>query len=270
MAKYIIGDIHGSHKSLVELLEIIKYNSSNDSFIFLGDYVDGYPQSKEVLDLLIKLSENKNNIFLLGNHDQWLLHFIRRNYEVDLGWFNNGGFTTLDSFDAEYKKIFSHMNRQYKKAIYNAVIDPDFSINSKYEEFLLNCKTHYIDEDNNLFVHGGFNVHIDFNDNTVDDFLWDRDIWTRLAPSGNPQFKSDGTLPKALRKFKEIFIGHTACAWNSMRTHGDIRPMNYCNVWNLDTGCGSDGKLCAMNLETKEFYLSNFSVNHYPDHKNFM
>ena len=52
----VIGDIHGGYKALVQLLEraIVTHN---DTLIFLGDYVDGWSQSSEVINYLIKLNE---------------------------------------------------------------------------------------------------------------------------------------------------------------------------------------------------------------------
>lgn len=41
--------------------------------------------------------------------------------------------------------------------------------------------------------------------------------------------------------------------------------MNRCNVWNLDTGSGFSGKLTIMDIDTKEFWQSDFVRELYPN-----
>ena len=51
---YAIGDIHGGLKALKQLLERLDY-SDKDTFIFLGDYVDGWSESAQVIQYLIEM-----------------------------------------------------------------------------------------------------------------------------------------------------------------------------------------------------------------------
>ena len=51
-----IGDIHGGLKALEQLLERVEIKE-NDSFIFLGDYVDGWSDAAQVIQFLIEFSE---------------------------------------------------------------------------------------------------------------------------------------------------------------------------------------------------------------------
>lgn len=76
----VIGDIHGGFKALIQVLE--KANVGvNDTLIFLGDYVDGWSQSIEVLDFLIALSQKQKCIFIKGNHDELLLDWLEDRHE---------------------------------------------------------------------------------------------------------------------------------------------------------------------------------------------
>jgi len=61
---------------------------------------------------------------------------------------------------------------------------------------------------------------------------------------------------KALEEFKEIYIGHTA---------ENDGPNQYGNLWNIDTGAGWNGKLTIMDVNTKEFWQSDFATLLYPD-----
>ena len=56
--KLVIGDIHGGLKALKQVLERANV-TQNDTLIFLGDYVDGWSESPEVLDFLIVLNQQQ-------------------------------------------------------------------------------------------------------------------------------------------------------------------------------------------------------------------
>ena len=43
---YVIGDIHGALKALIQVLEKVQ-PTTNDTFVFLGDYVDGWSESAQ-------------------------------------------------------------------------------------------------------------------------------------------------------------------------------------------------------------------------------
>jgi hypothetical protein len=74
---WVIGDIHGRLDPLVSLLtEIRFFKEKTSKLIFLGDYINVGPSSKEVLDLLIDLPGDK--VFLVGDHEDMLLRFIHK------------------------------------------------------------------------------------------------------------------------------------------------------------------------------------------------
>jgi len=52
MKCYVVGDIHGCLDELARLLENLPLEQS-DRVVFLGDYVDRGPDSKEVVSYLI-------------------------------------------------------------------------------------------------------------------------------------------------------------------------------------------------------------------------
>lgn len=53
---FAIGDIHGGFKALKQVLERANV-TENDKLIFLGDYVDGWNESSQVIQFLIELSK---------------------------------------------------------------------------------------------------------------------------------------------------------------------------------------------------------------------
>ncbi|MDR2550164.1 MAG: serine/threonine protein phosphatase [Desulfobulbus sp.] len=73
---FAIGDIHGCHRQLVALLARLPLDRSEDTLVFLGDYINRGPDSRRVLDTLIGLQRScRRAIFLKGNHEQALLDY---------------------------------------------------------------------------------------------------------------------------------------------------------------------------------------------------
>jgi serine/threonine protein phosphatase 1 len=104
--EYAIGDIHGCLEKVIRLLDKLRYDPAADRLIFLGDYIDRGPDSKGVLDLLLRLQgENPANIFLLGNHEDNFLTYLQActmaesaSYWLKEPFFAGGGMATLRSY----------------------------------------------------------------------------------------------------------------------------------------------------------------------------
>lgn len=72
-----IGDIHGCDVALDTLLDGIKL-TPDDTVVVLGDLADRGPNSKGVIDRLIRLSQEVTLIGICGNHDDLLLESLER------------------------------------------------------------------------------------------------------------------------------------------------------------------------------------------------
>lgn len=68
MRTLAIGDIHGCRTALETLIAFVN-PSADDQFIFLGDYVNRGPDSRGVINFLLKLSAVRRCVFLRGNHE---------------------------------------------------------------------------------------------------------------------------------------------------------------------------------------------------------
>lgn len=234
----VIGDIHGGLKALVQLLERVE-TTENDRLIFLGDYVDGWGESAQVIDYLIALSQKQECIFIRGNHDVWCHEWLLKDVINDI-WFFHGGKSTIES----YQKIDSLQKE-------------------KHLEFFFNMKDYFVDEHNNLFIHAGFSsMHGPEKEHYATNFSWDRTLWEMALTMDNRIKKDSLSYPKRLLLYNEIYIGHTP----TLHYNVDI-PMQGCNVWNIDTGAGFYGKLSALDTETKVFWQSDAVQSFYPNEK---
>lgn len=90
-----IGDIHGCLRSLESLWK--KLEPYKDTLhVFVGDYIDRGPQSRQVVDFLMEVSKERECVFIRGNHEQMLLDAYEDNSTIN--WLYNGGDTTLHSY----------------------------------------------------------------------------------------------------------------------------------------------------------------------------
>lgn len=99
MKYYAIGDLHGRYDLLLKALDAVKAHAGDTEFKFitLGDYIDRGPQSKEIIETLMKAGDNV--ICLQGNHEAIAVESIV--HELDPSWwFGNGGNTTMASYGA--------------------------------------------------------------------------------------------------------------------------------------------------------------------------
>jgi serine/threonine protein phosphatase 1 len=91
-----IGDIHGCHRALTTLLDVVAPRP-DDLLVTLGDYVDRGPDSRAVLDLLVALHAGGRLAALRGNHDLMMVEAHRRQ-AGDAMWLACGGRQTLLSY----------------------------------------------------------------------------------------------------------------------------------------------------------------------------
>jgi serine/threonine protein phosphatase 1 len=229
MRTFVIGDIHGAHKALVQCLERSGFDKENDTLIQLGDVADGWSEVYECVEELLTI---KNLIAIRGNHDEWFNEYFRTGFHpCD---FMQGGNGTRDS----YNKHLGIGN-----------------VPQSHIEFFAKQHLYYKDENNRLFVHGGFNRHYTLEENKKTPFIfyWDRDLWMAALSFEAMNRGNDEPIKfKMKESCNEIFIGHTATTnWDT------DKPMWAANIWNLDTGAGFRGKLTIMNIETKEYFQSD-------------
>ncbi|MBG0797435.1 serine/threonine protein phosphatase [Methylocystis sp. L43] len=101
MLTIAVGDIHGMAKKLRLLLDRIddwrKLNSGGEphQFVFLGDYIDRGPNSREVLQIVQDLQRD-GAVCLRGNHEELMLGATKSNLGL-ANFLANGGDATIAS-----------------------------------------------------------------------------------------------------------------------------------------------------------------------------
>ena len=74
---FVIGDIHGSYRALLQCLEKSRFNYQNDTLICLGDVADGWPETSQAIEELLRI---ENLIYVMGNHDFWAVDWMETGY----------------------------------------------------------------------------------------------------------------------------------------------------------------------------------------------
>ncbi len=233
----VIGDIHGGLRALRQVLER-SGATQDDRIIFLGDYVDSWSESPQVLDYLIALQSTHNCIYMRGNHDDLLLQWLRGK-ENEL-WFQHGGEATIKSY---------------------SLLEDDVKL--RHIEFLDTLRYYFIDGRNRLFVHAGFtNLHGIAHEHYPRLAFWDRTLWETAVSFDKRLSPDDLAYPKRLTLYSEIYIGHTP-----VTKIGKTEPVQMGNVWNLDTGAAFYGPLTILDADTKEFWQSDPLPELYPEER---
>lgn len=147
----VIGDIHGCDHTLSDLLRKCKATDS-DKYIFLGDYIDRGPFSRQVVKRLLKYQSKmgKERVVLLrGNHEQIA---IDSDGKLDMVWEANGGRETIKSYQDNMEELEFHIEA--------------------FSQMPLAYET-----DRYIFAHAGLSKP-KLADNTDYELLWERDWLT--------------------------------------------------------------------------------------------
>ncbi len=154
MGLIAIGDIHGCVATLDVLLKLLAPDQ-DDHLIFIGDYIDRGPDSKGVIDRLLKLRQSQQCTFLRGNHEAFMLAYLQ-DQEFEL-WGMNGGVATLRSYAVDGQNVY---------------------IPEEHVDFVRQTQLYY-DAPGFFFVHAGLRPELTIAENLAhcgeEVFLWERE-----------------------------------------------------------------------------------------------
>ena len=183
MRTLAIGDIHGCNTALELLLGEVRPGPA-DQMVFLGDYVDRGPGTRQVIDRLLAQSNLNDCAFLRGNHETMMLD-SRADPHCCESWMNAcGGAATLRS--------------------YGVAPDSDWvkGIPAAHWKFL-ESTIPYFETATNIFVHGGLDPQLDMAEQPDELLQWETFFTMRPHKSG-----------------KRVICGHTAQSSASVKDLG--------------------------------------------------
>jgi serine/threonine protein phosphatase 1 len=224
---YAVGDVHGCVSLLEQALLFIEKDLAENPVpravrVFVGDYIDRGPDSAKVVDLLIKYSEVNECIFLKGNHETYLMQFLKRPDNLS-DWQSVGGMTTLSSYGVNFSLLHDSRATQFA---FRREIPKD---HLRFYHQLRPC----FELGDFFFVHAGIRPGIDMSRQQEEDMLSIREEF----------LESDMTFEKI------IVHGHTPVLTPDVRA----------NRINIDTGAYATGKLTCLIIESDQQRLKIIS-----------
>lgn len=211
---FVVGDIHACPAELEALIHSLSLHRE-DRLVFLGDYIDRGPGSREVIDFLLGLKGSGEGelVFLKGNHEDMFLHYLGYSGHYGEAFLFNGGYTTLKSYGLSPLLAGGDM----------AVALPEAHL-----RFLLELKTCYPLGDV-LCVHAGVNPLRPLEEQDEEELLWIREEFI-YNPHSLPYTAIFGHTPQ-----REVFF------------HLPYKV-------GIDTGLVYGGKLSCLELTEKKLF----------------
>ncbi len=178
-----IGDIHGCATAFDALLQEIT-PASSDTIVTLGDYIDRGPASRDVLERLMRLSNECELIPLLGNHEVMLLIAREHDEQLDF-WLNCGGRETLES--------------------YGGALD---AMPPSHLEFLEQCGASY-ETSTHLFLHANYDAELPLEDQNEHTLFWKHLTTEMPKPHVSGRIAVVGHTPQVTGEILDV--GHLIC-----------------------------------------------------------
>jgi serine/threonine protein phosphatase 1 len=217
---YAVGDVHGRADLLADVFARIDadqraYPVGRAIEIFLGDYVDRGPASREVIERLIARAAARETVCLRGNHEAFMLDFIG-NPAVLPEWQRYGGLSTLISYGLRPAMSADEGQRAALAKAFGQTLP------RAHLSFLRGLKPTFTCGDF-FFVHAGVRPGVALAKQQESDLLWIReDFLLHEEP------------------FEKVVVhGHTPVA------EPDVRD----NRINIDTGAYATNRLTCLVLE---------------------
>jgi serine/threonine protein phosphatase 1 len=224
---WAIGDIHGRLDLLEPMVEAILADAQDHAgqrtvAVFLGDYIDRGPCSREVIQLLAHLRQDEGVEwrFLKGNHEKAMLGFLGDRSE-GAKWCDYGGDATLKSYGLRVPQLkhklegWDHLSadlnhkltpaeRGFLETLELSVSIGDYffahagarpgeSLERQAEEDLIWIRRSFLDSDvefEKVIVHGhtpSSDVHLDHRRIGIDTKAYESGVLTALRLSGTEQ-----------------------------------------------------------------------------------
>ena len=243
---FVIGDIHGDAAALDKLLGTFPEMDDSDTIVFVGDYLDRGPQSKEVVAFVRGLpsSTKARVVALRGNHEDAWLRVIDKGWPEFILPSGNGCLATLRSFSGgQPPKEGEGMEVEEVKALLTGSFFPEDVVT------WMRDLPYFYEDERAIYVHAGlprqggeFPHPSEAKNQTA--LLWCRDeAFFRLYHG------------------KLVVFGHTSTELLPPEL-SSYTPEDPADIWagpctiGLDTGAGKGGWLTGLELPSLRVYES--------------
>lgn len=232
---YAIGDVHGRHDLLIDLLGQIEDDDDRrgaiqTTIVFLGDLIDRGPESRAVIETVKVLADSEIDVrFIAGNHEEVFVLAASGDAKATKFFTKIGGRETILSYPilAEDYAVLDH--KQLAERLLTLIPRDHVDFVAGFEDM--------VTIGDYLFVHAGIHPGRALDEQRGEDLRWIRD-----------QFLDDER-----DHGKVVVHGHTIC--------DEIEIFD--NRIGIDTGAYCNGRLTAIGLEgSQRWFLSAVGEEH--------
>ena len=170
---YAVGDIHGCLRETELLIEKIKidndYRDAAKSYIvFLGDLVDRGPNSRGVIELLMRFPYTfAEPLFIMGNHEEMMVRGLMGEPTLLPDWLKYGGYACAESYGVPRGRLTGQTPEAMEHIL-------RLAIPKAHVEFLAGFLD-YVQFGDYLFTHAGIRPKVPLDRQQSQDFRWIRD-----------------------------------------------------------------------------------------------
>jgi serine/threonine protein phosphatase 1 len=243
---FAIGDIHGERQHLFRLMSQLPTLDAGDTLVFLGDYLDRGPHSREVVEYLMGLSRQikAKVVSLRGNHEDAWLRVCKQGWDEFVLPPANGCFAAYRSFSGG---AVPAPGQEPSNADLSAMCTGSFFPESVVS--WLDALPYWYEDEHAIYVHAGL---------------------PRVGDTfAHPSQVSDPLILLWIRteeffrnyRGKPVVFGHTRTEFlpQELSSYTPEDPTDLFageNAYGVDTGCGQGGFLTALELPALRVYES--------------
>jgi serine/threonine protein phosphatase 1 len=223
---YAVGDIHGRLDLLDDLLARIDRDRATRPitrpiYVFLGDYIDRGPWSRETIDRLLEHSQGNEAVFLKGNHELIAIKSLSDRGPFEQ-WMRLGGIETLMSYGLRGEDLAGGKSMVEIQAAFHAALPRTHLRFFRELQLSFTCGDFF-------FAHAGVKPGIEISRQNERDLLWIREEFLTSRDD-----------------FGKIIIhGHTPTFEVEVGS----------NRINIDTGAFATGRLTSLVIEDSKLSI---------------
>jgi serine/threonine protein phosphatase 1 len=243
---FAIGDIHGETGHLFKLMAALPPLDEKDTIVFLGDYVDRGPHSKEVIAFIRGLSKEikAKVVALRGNHEDAWLRVIDEGWDEFISPPPNGCLTTMRSFTGGKTPREGELPRKDEQMMFQTGEFFPEDVVAWFRQLPF-----WYEDEHAIYVHAGL-------PQGPNGFMHPKDVKAKVALLW---LRDEAFF--ANYRGKRVVFGHTRTEYLPPELSG-YTPEDPADLWagecviGIDTGCGNGGFLTAVELPEGNVYES--------------